>query len=156
MADFFKWADGNPAAGIMLIATLCIFVVAFAASIVLFIWAFVRGRPITMFGFKIPATNLVYETGRIALPANKSRELWDEKYVFNGIRSQVVSKRFTRKFTEKPDVVIGLTKVDGGIGIVRVEAFADSVTSEGFELHFRTSEDSRLYDAAVSWIAIGR
>jgi hypothetical protein len=155
MADFFRWANDNPAASEILILALGFFVLAFGSAVLLFIWAFFTDRPIAMFGFKIPESKMVYETGRIALPANKNRELWDEKYIFKGIRSHVVSEHFTKKFKEKPDLVFGLTKVDAGVGIVRVEVFAENVTPAGFNLHFQTWDESRLDNAAVSWIAIG-
>jgi hypothetical protein len=157
MADFFKWANDSPAATLILILALCVFVLAFASSVVLFIWTFIKDRPITMFGFKLPESKMVYETGQIALPANKNPELWDEKRLYKGVRSLVVTQRFSKRFKEKPDVVIGLTKIDTGVGIVRVEAFVENnITPEGFTLHFQTWEDSRVYDAAVSWVAIGR
>ena len=156
MADFFKWANDNPAATQLLIFALWVFVVAFALAIFLCMWAFVKDRPITLFGFKLPESKMLFETGRIALPAKKNPELWDERHIYKGTRSQVVAARFTKKFKERPDLVIGLTKLDAGVGFVRIEAFAESVTREGFDLHFQTWEDSRLDNAAVSWIAIGR
>jgi hypothetical protein len=78
MADFFKWANDNPAATQLLIFALWVFVVAFALAVFLCMWAFVKDRPITLFGFKLPESKVLFETGRIALPAQKNPELWDE------------------------------------------------------------------------------
>ena len=156
MADFFKWASENPAASYILVLALSLFCIAFALSVILFIWAFIKDRPITMGVFKLPESKMVFEIGRIAFAANKNPELWDEKHLFKGVRSQVVTQRFSKKFKEEPDLVIGLTKLDAGVGVVRIETFVDNITPEGFNLHFQTWEDSRLDNAAVSWIAIGR
>jgi len=155
MVEFFKWINDNPTAGQILLLALLFIALAFCAAVIIFIWAFIAERPISMFVFKIPESNkIIYETGKIALPANKNRELYERNY--KGRASHVVSQRFTKKFNDKPDLVIGLVMIDGGIGIVRVEIFADQITPEGFTMHFDTWEDSRLDNAAASWIAIGR
>jgi hypothetical protein len=158
MSEFFKWVSANPAAGQIVLFALVLIVVlialAFCAAVILFIWAFFTRRAITIFGFKLSEPTLLYETGRIDLPANKKRELYERNY--KGEVSEVVPYRFTKKFEHTPELVIGLVKLDGGIGIVRVEVFANQITREGFTLHFKTWDDSRLDNAAVSWIAVGR
>jgi H-type lectin domain len=75
---------------------------------------------------------------------------------YKGVVSEVVDVRFTKQFKEKPELMLGLVEIDGGIGFVRVSVFAKPVTREGFTLHFKTWEDSRLDNATVSWMAIGR
>ena len=84
MADFFKWANDNPAATQLVIFALWVFVMAFALAVILCIWAFVKDRPITLFGFKLPESKVMFETGRIALPAQKNPELWDESISTRG------------------------------------------------------------------------
>ena len=154
MAEFLTWINNNPQAGQVLIVAFALIAIAFCAAVIVFVWAFIIDRPIAMFGFKIPESKLVYEVGRISLPAGKRKELFERNY--KGEASDTVSHRFTVKFKQPPEIVMGLVKIDGGIGIVRVEVLVDQKTREGFTLLFKTWEDSRLDNASVSWIAIGR
>jgi hypothetical protein len=159
MAEFFKWANANPAASTLVIFALFLFVIAFALLVIIFVLAFIKDRPIRFWVFELLETRIIYETGQIALDRNKNRELYDKEYIYKGIRFQVVTQRFTKTFKGTPDLVIGLTKLDAGEGvdgIVRIETFVKNVTGVGFDLHFETWDDSRLYAAEVSWIAIGR
>jgi hypothetical protein len=103
MSELLKLAADNPATGQILLLALILSALAFSAAIILFIWAFIVERPITMFGFKLPESKLVYETGRTALPGNKKPELWDERHIYDGERSDWVEQRFTKKFKNKPD-----------------------------------------------------
>ena len=71
MAEFFKWADANPSASTLVILALFLFVIAFALSVIVFVWAFIKDRPIRFWVFELPETRIIYETGQCALAANK-------------------------------------------------------------------------------------
>jgi H-type lectin domain len=88
--------------------------------------------------------------------------LYDRNYTGDVLDS--VEIPFDKEFKDAPKLVMGLVKVDagaglkqlpGGHGIVRLEVFAE-VTRKGFTLRFKTWDESRLDNAAVSWMAIGR
>ena len=157
----------DPAAlRVVLLFTLVIIALTFAAAVTVFVWAFIIDRPIKLAGFEIPESPLKIETGLADLKAilgNKRRpELYDRNYTGDVLDS--VEIPFDQEFRDAPKLVMGLVKVDagaglrqlpGGQGIVRLEVFAE-VTRKGFTLRFKTWHESRLDNAAVSWMAIGR
>ena len=92
-----------------------------------------------MFGFRIPESRLVYESGQIALPEhNKPRSLYASDAIYNGERFAEASH--TKKFKKSPDLVIG-----ADTGVVRLEVSVESVTPKGFTLSFKTWESNRLF-----------
>ncbi|TKA68258.1 hypothetical protein B0A49_08020 [Cryomyces minteri] len=59
-------------------------------------------------------------------------------------------------FTKPPTVLVALNSLDmAGNSDLRIKASVDEVTSEGFRWHLDTWDDSTLYAAEASWIALG-
>ena len=160
MAELFKWVSETPVAGQILVLALGLFVLAFCCAVILFIWAFIKDRPIAMFGFRLPEARLVYEVAETAIPEDKKpANLYAAEAIYDGERSAQTYCRFTKQFKEKPELVIGLVKIDAGCdsgGIVRLGVSAENITREGFTLRFATWNRSRLFSGSVSWMAIGR
>ncbi|KAJ9624976.1 hypothetical protein H2203_004927 [Taxawa tesnikishii (nom. ined.)] len=60
------------------------------------------------------------------------------------------------KFAKPPTVLVALNMLDmAGNSDLRVKVDADEVTEEGFRWHLDTWEDSTLYAAGASWVALG-
>ena len=59
-------------------------------------------------------------------------------------------------FQRKPTVLVALNMLDmGGNSDLRIRVHADEVTEQGFQWHLDTWDDSTLYAAGASWIALG-
>jgi hypothetical protein len=156
MADFFKWASDTPAANVMLVLALGIALLTFCVAVFICIMAFMKNRPIELWGFKIPASKLVYETGVVDFPANRPKNFYNFKNGEDpGDRSLPVQVVFSETFTAAPRVMISIIKIDVGNNIIRLLVSTENITKNGFTIRFKTWRDSRLYDTSVSWIAIG-
>lgn len=69
------------------------------------------------------------------------------------------SFEFPRAFSEPPEIVCWLNRLDLGSGSdhnYKVRAFADEVDPEGFTAHLNTWDDGELNGAALCWIAFAR
>ena len=69
-----------------------------------------------------------------------------------------MSVTFGHPFTRPPKVVVSLQKIDLQdvmANIHRIAVKAENVRLEGFDLYFETWEDSIIYNAGASWIAVG-
>jgi hypothetical protein len=65
--------------------------------------------------------------------------------------------KFKHEFYGPPSVQVALTKLDLGDAratVHRVELEAKDITSEGFDLYFRTWSQSLVFDATATWIAV--
>ncbi|AFO92191.1 hypothetical protein D1822_12280 [Phaeobacter inhibens] len=73
-----------------------------------------------------------------------------------GPRERRRSVRFSEPFAELPAVHLSssLMDIDSGAAI-RAELVADSITTVGFDVVFRTWNDSRIARIRASWLAIG-
>jgi hypothetical protein len=103
------------------------------------------------------ATQMV-QIGEVDFPQKhpKAHEFYDGKHT--GRREIDVSVTFDPPFTRQPKVVVSLQKIDLGdvaANIHRIAVRAEEVSLQGFNLYFETWEDSQIYDAIASWIAVG-
>ncbi|AUQ59295.1 H-type lectin domain-containing protein [Phaeobacter inhibens] len=73
-----------------------------------------------------------------------------------GPRERRRSVRFSEPFAELPVVHLSssLMDIDSGAAL-RAELVADTITTEGFDVVFRTWNDSRIARIRASWLAIG-
>lgn len=63
---------------------------------------------------------------------------------------------FKEAFLAPPSVSVGMTMWDADKGTnLRAHIHAEKVTAEGFDLVFRTWQDTRLARLRVDWMAIG-
>jgi hypothetical protein len=76
----------------------------------------------------------------------------------DGTREIFVPVTFDLPFTKHPKVVVGLKEFDLGdkrSNIHRISVRAENVRLNGFDLYFKTWEESLIFDAAAIWIAVG-
>ena len=153
MADFFAWAGATPAANLLLVAALGVLVLTVVSVVLLCIVSFFRRIPFRFFGFEVWTAGVVYETGVCHLPADKPASFYLGP---PGDRALMREIAFTETFSSTPRVLVALGKIDVGDGIARLQVSAEEITRKGFTLRFRTWENSKVFDAAASWLAIGR
>ena len=153
MADFFRWLSENPTATLILL-------VAFSLAILICLVAVLQGRSVTIWPFKISAKPLaprnIVQIGKVDyLVANEQFKSGTPK----GRKWVDVPVLFDTPFKRLPNVVVSLRMIDlgdpFGHSINRLLVSAENVGPTGFALRFETWEDSRVYGAAASWIAIG-
>jgi hypothetical protein len=98
------------------------------------------------------------QTGEVRFPRAdpRAREFYDGKH--KGRREIYVPVSFDSPFSKQPKVTVSLQKIDTGdvrANINRISVRAADVGFNGFNLYFETWEDSQIYDAVATWIAIG-
>jgi hypothetical protein len=103
------------------------------------------------------ATQMV-QIGEVRFPKEnpQAREFYDGQH--KGPRAIYVPVTFDRPFTRQPTVIVSLHKIDLGdvaANIHRIAVRAENIDLQGFDLYFETWEDSQIYDAGASWIAVG-
>ena len=73
-----------------------------------------------------------------------------------GERERVVSVTFSQSYRKPPAVHCAMSLLDMATGpSIRADVAARDITSEGFNIVFRTWEDSRVARIRVAWMAIG-
>lgn len=74
-------------------------------------------------------------------------------------REVVAHVSFEGRFAQQPQVIVSLQKIDvqdtTNAHIHRLWVYASNVTTEGFDLVFRTWKESLVHDAIAVWTAIG-
>jgi hypothetical protein len=103
------------------------------------------------------AQNLVTQAGREPLP--KDDPAWQIFRYGKGPRKLKVRVPFRTPYGEKPDVIVALSKIDlqdQSANIHRIEVGAGEIDTHGFTLYFATDLESIVYDAAASWVAVGK
>lgn len=74
----------------------------------------------------------------------------------HGPRESRHSVKFSEVFVTKPAVMVGISMWDADRrSNLRADISAENITSEGFELVFRTWGDSRVARIRADWTAIG-
>jgi len=91
----------------------------------------------------------------------KTLDFYDEARMYKGRREVCVPVRFTSPFKGQPKVIAALQKVDLGrdksnANIHRIWVRAENPRPDGFDLYFETWEDSFVYDASASWVAVAQ
>ena len=81
----------------------------------------------------------------------------DGSVVVNGVANgEAVVNEKGREKEQKPTVLIALKMLDmAGNADLRIKTYATDVTKEGFRWHLDTWDDSTLYAAEASWVALG-
>ncbi len=156
MDEFFKWLSGNPIATIILL-------VAVGLAVIICVVAFFQGREITFWPPKIspktPEFRSTVQIGEVNIPADspQKRVFYDGAY--EGIRTILVPVPFDYPFKKHPRVIVSLQKIDlgdtSGPKINRLLVRAENIRLSGFDMCFQTWADSKVYDAAAAWIAVG-
>jgi hypothetical protein len=157
MQEFVKLISGNP------IAT-AIILVGLGLAILIIVVAFLQNRNIKVFGLEISSkpseSQQMVQIGDEPFPENapKAPEFYNRTYKGRVVVTKDVN--FDQPFKSQPQVTVCLQKIDLGdpkdpSRINRLSVYARKVTPKGFEMCFETWDDSVVYNAAASWIAVG-
>jgi hypothetical protein len=83
----------------------------------------------------------------------------DMQNIFRTQHGERISKqsiKFHDKFMEVPQIVVGLSCLDVGKGHnTRTAVSATDITTEGFTMVIKTWSDTILFQADVTWVAMG-
>jgi hypothetical protein len=156
MQEFFQWIAGDP------IAT-AIVLVGLGLGILICIVAFLQNREIKAFGLVIGSkpreSRQMVQIGDEPFPENdpKAREFYERTY--KGRVTVTKDVNFDPPFKTQPRVSVGLQLIDLGdpkdpAKIHRLRVYARKTTPKGFEMCFETWDDSVVWNAAASWIAV--
>lgn len=79
-----------------------------------------------------------------------------EMWTGEGARERVVTVTFATPFRAPPAVHLSMSLLDMATGpSVRADLTAQHITATGFQIVFRTWEDSRVARIRAAWLAIG-
>jgi hypothetical protein len=99
------------------------------------------------------------QVGQVNIPADDPGKRRFYEGTYKGIRTILVPVRFNPPFKRTPRIVTSLQKIDlgdpAGHSINRLLVRAEEEDNTGFKLCFSTWEDSKVFDAAATWIAVG-
>jgi H-type lectin domain len=156
MDTLFEFFKANPAATYGMLSLVILIVIVLALAIVLVTSVIIRGESIQLGGLTFGRqSRLVVQMGDENLPVNDRTAFIDT----TGKRELKVHVTFDPPFKRPPKVAVSLNKIDLGDPqrhiINRLRVHAGSIRSNGFDLLFETWDDTRVYDAAASWIAVG-
>lgn len=83
-------------------------------------------------------------------------EVEGEMWAGSGDRQRVQHVDFSESFKSPPSVMVTLEMLDLHHGSNhRVVLKAENVTPQGFDIIFRTWDDTRIARAAANWMAVG-
>jgi hypothetical protein len=157
MQDFFQWISGNP------IAT-AIVLVGLGLGVLICIVAFLQNREIKVFGLVIGSkpsgSRQMVQIGDEPFPEKDSTAHLFYERTYKGRVTVTKAVNFDPPFKTQPRVSVSLQLIDLGdpkdsCKINRLKVYARQITPKGFEMCFETWDDSVVWNAAASWIAIG-
>jgi H-type lectin domain len=91
------------------------------------------------------------ESGKWNVSTSNTGYTLDEN---SGERSMTVDVSFAVPFDEKPDIVLGVTQVDGSTQTnIRYNVTTMSVSRDGFTIKISTWSDSKIYGIGGYWMA---
>jgi hypothetical protein len=164
MGELLKWLSEH--AGVLALL-LSLFVLSWAFFIGAFLWALKTGGEASLWLFKVKgrtrivgvATKLRIEAGSLNMPPGLEHEAFYNN-VQKSKRTCAVLVPYTEPFKKKPQIFLALSKIDLG-GSVKGEHIdrlllkTEDEHTDSVRLVFETWDDSIVYDAAASWIAVG-
>lgn len=79
-----------------------------------------------------------------------------EMWTGSGERERIVPVRFSDKYRKPPSVHVSMSLLDIATGpSIRADVGTRDITEKGFDIVFRTWEDSRVARIRVAWMAVG-
>ena len=79
-----------------------------------------------------------------------------EMWTGTGDRERIVPVVFSEAYRKPPSVQVAMSLLDMATGpSIRADVGTRNITEKGFEIVFRTWEDSRVARVRVAWTAIG-
>jgi hypothetical protein len=164
MDALFKFLGEQPIAlGVLLVLIAALFIVVVWAIALatkrgsdISIWGFIRIRGTRIAGL---SSNLIIELGSEDI--RNHHDFYED--VQKSKRTCSVSVEFKQTFTTTPQIFVALKKIDlggsltkgRGGSIDRLWLRTEQASKDGFTLVFETWDDSIVYDASASWIAVG-
>jgi H-type lectin domain len=161
MSEFFRWLSANPLATTFLLVAFALVMITFVLAVFITVGAIVRGEEIQIAGVRFgkPSDRWMVLTGTVDLPevdldGKKKQSFYETDY--QGDRTLRLRIRFDRPFKREPKIAVSLRKIDlGPPDIKRLEVYAEDPKQDGFELFFKTSHGSTVFNAAATWTAVG-
>jgi hypothetical protein len=165
MEAFFRFLGEQP---IVLVVLLVLIVALF----IVLVWAMVLA---TMKGCDISVFKLIRIRGRriVGVSSNLKIELGSEdihnhSHFYENVqkgpaRTCSVSVEFKHAFKTSPQIFVALKRIDLGGSVTkgpggsidRLSLRTEQESKDGFTLVFETSDDSIVYAASASWVAVG-
>ena len=165
MPEFLKWLSENPR---VLTLVLSLVVLSWVVLIVAFFWALKTGGEANLWLINFKARTrivgisekLKIEVGAVEMPPGPEHEAF-YKNVQNRKRTCRVPIQYANPpFKKKPQIFLALNKIDVGGSVEggpidRLRLRTEEEHTDGFRLVFETWDDSVVYNASASWIAVG-
>jgi hypothetical protein len=163
MDAFFKFLGEQP---IVLVVLLVLIVMLFIVVVWATVLATKRGSDISIFGFRIRGSRLAGVSSNLKIELG-TEEMSNHAHFYENVqkteRSCPASVQFKHTFKTTPQIFVALKKIDlggsvskgPGGSIDRLLLRTEQESKDGFTLVFETSDDSIVYGASASWIAVG-
>jgi hypothetical protein len=162
MSEFFRWLSANPIATTFVLVAFALVMITFVLAVFITVGAIVRGEEIQIAGVRFgkPSDRWMVLTGTVNLPEvdldGKNKASFYEETKYLGDRTLRLRIRFDRSFKREPKIAVSLRRIDiGPPDTKRLEVYAEDPKQDGFELFFKTSHGSQVFNAAATWIAVG-
>jgi hypothetical protein len=163
MDTLFKFLGEQPIAlGVLLVLIVVLFIVV--------VWAIVlatqRGSDISIWGLRIRGTRIAGLSSNLLIELG-SEDIRNHHHFYEDVqkskRTCSVSVEFKQTFKTTPQIFVALKKIDlggsltkgRGGSIDRLWLRTEQESKDGFTLVFETWDDSIVYAASASWIAVG-
>src|SRR5262245_4617480 len=164
MEALFKFLGEQPIAlGVLLFLVVVLFIVV--------VWAIVlatrRGSDISIWGLiRIRGTRIAGLSSKLLIEIG-SEDVHSHRIFYEDVqkdkRTCSVNVEFKQSFKTTPQVFVALKRIDLGGSITkgpggsidRLWLKTEQETKDGFTLVFETWDDSIVYAASASWIAVG-
>ena len=163
MGELLKWLSGHPA---VLTGFLSLIGLSWAFFLGAAVWALKTGGEASLWPPRVKgstrivgvSSKLRIEAGATELPSQ--HESLYKNVQEKSVRACWVAVEYAEPFKKKPQIFLALSKVDlggsiSGHHIDRLRLRTEEEHTDGFRLVFETWDDSIVYDAAASWIAVG-
>jgi hypothetical protein len=153
MAEFFKWISVNPVAAI-------IFSLVYPICVSIIVVGLLQRREVEVEAiippkFRLKPKALMVQIGDIDYPnTDKAHELYSNYKGEVGVDVPVTFDPPFEKYVKK--ITVSLREIDADVGAnVRLRVKVVKQDLKGFEARFERWEDSKVWHAAATWIAVG-
>lgn len=163
MDAFFKFLSEHRA---VLVTILSLITVLVFAAVWAMVWATRNGSDVSLWFFRIKGRRVVGMSSALKIELGSEDTVNHDHFHQNiqkNNRTCSVRVEFKQTFKNRPQVFVALKKVDLGgslsrgydCPINRLLVRTERESKDGFNLIFETWDDSIVYGASASWIAVG-
>ena len=163
MDAFFKFLSDQPIAlGLLLVLV----VILFGVVIWMMVLATRRGSDISVWFIRIRGTRIAGISSKLLIEIG-SEDTRDHRTFYDDVQKRnrpcFIPVAFKQQFATTPNVFVALKRIDlggsltkgPGGSIDRLWVRTEQECKTGFTLVFETWDDSIVYSASASWIAVG-